>query len=86
MQPWPPTWWPVSSTSVEHQALCSVKWAWSHVHLLWVTPLNRKGKIQGKPFAAPLTVTHTFADEGLDAMEKEKIKNNYSRGYTKKKW
>ena len=56
---WPPTWWPESSTNVEHHGLCSVRWAMSHMHVVWVTPLNRKGKIQGKFGLAPDTVVQT---------------------------
>lgn len=58
--PWPPTWWPVSSTKVEHHALCSVKWAWSQVHWVWTTPLNRNGKMHGNLGDAPLSVVHTI--------------------------
>ena len=47
-------------TCVEHQALCSVKWAMSQMHLWCVSPLNLKGKMQGLLGAAPLSVVHTF--------------------------
>jgi len=56
---WPPTWWPTSSTNVEHHGLCSVRWAMSHMHVVWVTPLNRKGKMQGKLGLAPDSVVQT---------------------------
>ena len=59
--PWPPTCVPLASTSVEHQALCSVRWAWFHVHSLCTTPLNLNGKMHGFPFAAPDTVTHILS-------------------------
>ena len=58
--PCPPTWCPESSTKVEHQALCSVRWAMSHMQVVCVTPLKRNGKMHGKLGAAPLTVVHTF--------------------------
>ena len=56
---WPPTWWPTSSTNVEHHGLCSVRWAISQIHVVWVTPLNRKGKMQGKFGLAPDSVVQT---------------------------
>ena len=56
---WPPTWWPTSSTNVEHHGLCSVRWAMSQIHVVWVTPLNRKGKMHGKFGLAPDSVVQT---------------------------
>ena len=62
--PWPPMWCPVSSTWVEHQARCSVRWAWSQVHSWCSAPLNVKGKMQGSPGDAPPTVTQIFSVSG----------------------
>ena len=56
---WLPMWWPFSSTNVEHQGLCSVRWAWSQMHVVRITPLNWKGKMQGKLGDAPDSVIQT---------------------------
>ena len=64
--PWPPTWVPLASTRVEHQALCSVRCAWFHVHSLYSTPLNLKGKMHGFPFDAPATVTQILSARGKE--------------------
>ncbi len=60
--PCPPTCWPLSSTRVEHQALCSVRCAWFHVHVVYTTPLKRNGKMQGLPDDAPATVTQICSE------------------------